>query len=165
MMSAGSTASDEAASRGGDAGGAAPAAVTTASYRLGVPPEPPPRLVEASSVAPAKSQPSYAAFDAIRYTLWALLYLKLSLSPTATLYELATAGMADQNMGPEPIATVLVAAASVPGDESRDGGEPSATLGTSSRVMPRVEESEVCTAAAVAAAGTAMVAVMITLSS
>ena len=44
-----------------------PAAITTASNRLGVLSEPPPPwLVEASSVAPLKSQPVYAASDAIR---------------------------------------------------------------------------------------------------
>lgn len=44
-----------------------PAAVTTASYRLGgLSLLPPPRLVEPSSIALAKSQLSYAASDAIR---------------------------------------------------------------------------------------------------
>jgi hypothetical protein len=44
---------------------AASAVVMTASYRLEKLPEPPPLMVEASSVASAKSQSSYAAFDAI----------------------------------------------------------------------------------------------------
>jgi len=107
-----------------------------------------------------------------------LLYWKRSLSPTATLYELGIEGMADQNELPEPIVTVLVAAAIVAADESRGGadsncGELSATVGIDSTVIPRaaeavsevprLEESEVCTAAAVVEAGTAMVAVMRTL--
>ena len=41
------------------------------------------------------------------------------MSPTATLYELGIEGMADQNELPEPIVTVLVAAAIVAADESR----------------------------------------------
>ena len=39
--------------------------LTTASYRLGVLPKPPPWLVEASSVAPLKSQLSYLATDSM----------------------------------------------------------------------------------------------------
>ena len=49
------------------------AVVITASYRLDKLPEPPLWVVLASSVAPAKSQLSYAVFDAIRQTLWAPL--------------------------------------------------------------------------------------------
>ena len=51
--------------------------------------------------------------------MWLVLYRKRSLSPTATLYELGLEGMADQNELPEPIVTVLVAAAIVAADESR----------------------------------------------
>ena len=51
--------------------------------------------------------------------MWLVLYRKRSLSPTATLYELGIEGMADQNELPEPIVTVLVAAAIVAADESR----------------------------------------------
>ena len=49
-----------------------PALLTTAWYRL-TPPEPPPLLVEASSVAPVKSQLVYFACDSISQTLWELL--------------------------------------------------------------------------------------------
>ena len=47
-----------------------------------------------------------------------LLYRKRSLSPTATLYELGLEGIADQSEVPEPMVTVVVAAASVAADES-----------------------------------------------
>ena len=43
--------------------------------------------------------------------------MKLSLSPTAMLYELGLEGMADQKV-PEPMVTVFVAAASAAAEES-----------------------------------------------